>query len=166
MEGAVNKGRDSRDAQDSRDKQYSRDAQDDTSMSMSGTTASVAVLFRDHLLIANIGDSRVVICCTSESSIHSKYNSKIHSTRDTKNDTQHDAKRHSKYDTNHKRSSLRSRTRSGSRLYPASLTVDHTPYDEVEYRAVTARGGRNPTRNPPRNLLRLLSDRVHTSSCL
>jgi serine/threonine protein phosphatase PrpC len=31
----------------------------------SGTTASVVVLFQDHLLVANVGDSRVVLCCSS-----------------------------------------------------------------------------------------------------
>jgi protein phosphatase 1L len=31
----------------------------------SGTTASIVVLFQDHLLVANVGDSRVVLCCSS-----------------------------------------------------------------------------------------------------
>lgn len=31
----------------------------------SGTTASVVALFKDYLLVANVGDSRVVLCCSS-----------------------------------------------------------------------------------------------------
>ena len=44
-----------------------------TQQDQSGTTASVAVLFKDHLLIANVGDSRVVLCCsTTFSAINGK----------------------------------------------------------------------------------------------
>jgi protein phosphatase 1L len=38
----------------------------------SGTTASVVVLFQDHLLVANVGDSRVVLCCSSTFVRHKK----------------------------------------------------------------------------------------------
>ena len=44
-----------------------------TQQDQSGTTASVAVLFKDHLLVANVGDSRVVLCCsTTYNSINTK----------------------------------------------------------------------------------------------
>lgn len=36
-----------------------------TSSDSSGSTASVVVLFHDHLLVANIGDSRVILCCST-----------------------------------------------------------------------------------------------------
>jgi serine/threonine protein phosphatase PrpC len=34
--------------------------------SLSGTTATVSILFSDYLLIGNIGDSRAVLCCDSD----------------------------------------------------------------------------------------------------
>lgn len=37
-----------------------------TTQDAAGTTASVAVLFRDHLLVANVGDSRILLCCGSQ----------------------------------------------------------------------------------------------------
>lgn len=37
-----------------------------TPLDSSGSTASVVVLFHDHLLVANIGDSRVILCCSSD----------------------------------------------------------------------------------------------------
>lgn len=43
----------------------------------SGTTASVAVLFKDHLLVANVGDSRVVLCCSTTYRTMTKNNIRI-----------------------------------------------------------------------------------------
>jgi serine/threonine protein phosphatase PrpC len=34
--------------------------------STSGTTATIAMLFKNHLLISHVGDSRVVLCCNSD----------------------------------------------------------------------------------------------------
>lgn len=88
---------------------------------LSGSTASLAVQFQDHLLIANVGDSRVVLCCSSTaqsgdvSTIHSNM-----SNNGTEKENDHEMKIISR---------------------PIQLTVDHTPYDTVERTAVESRGG-------------------------
>jgi serine/threonine protein phosphatase PrpC/ribosomal protein S27AE len=88
---------------------------------LSGSTASLAVQFQDHLLIANVGDSRVVLCCSSTAQL-ADINTIHSNTTDNSSDKQADR---------------------GMKIisHPVQLTVDHTPYDPVERIAVEGRGG-------------------------
>jgi serine/threonine protein phosphatase PrpC len=88
---------------------------------LSGSTASLAVQFQDHLLIANVGDSRIVLCCSATVLLEDA-NTAHSNTMGNSSDKQ---------------------TGRGMKIisHPVQLTVDHTPYDPVERSAVVGRGG-------------------------
>ena len=88
---------------------------------LSGSTASLAVQFQDHLLIANVGDSRVVLCCSSAAQPHSQAQSHQNTTNSPV-----------EHGMNQGVSAV---------SHPVQLTVDHTPYDPVERLAVESKGG-------------------------
>lgn len=118
----------------------------------SGSTASVAVLFPSHILIANVGDSRIVMCCGFDyngdsdgenySGKNSSRNNGKNSIKTNYNDDSNNNVHIKKYGSNindHERSNDNNgskknkinnteNTQRSLFFQPIQLTVDHTPY--------------------------------------